>query len=165
MGLTTGGGSSAIGEGDEFGGEGYGEREEGYGESFGDIGDYADGENEICEPPNAVKECLEEIFQQSIAEIKVVPYQSEPAYFIGEYSAWTGPNTINLVERDYPTCESFWEDDLELTIHEYYHVVEQWNKGMTAVEYGVLSYFKEKDAKEFARGHVQQYRDCLDGEK
>ena len=48
-----------------------------------------------------------------------------------------------------------------LVLHEFYHVIEQWGKGMTRLGYLLNNGTKEKEANDFASKNLGQYQQLL----
>jgi len=81
------------------------------------------------------------------------------------WEATTRKNKIII----YGTCEGFFAEGKEETVlEEYYHVLEQWNKGrlsrlkwLWAERHGYDKNKYEIEAQTWARDHLQEYLKCL----
>jgi hypothetical protein len=67
----------------------------------------------------------------------------------------------------YGSCQAF-VDDPETVLEEYYHVLEQWNKGrLSRLKYGLAYLFHgynnkyEKEAKTWVQKNIESYMACL----
>ena len=76
-----------------------------------------------CQPPKDVEAALTALFGQSVGHIKVIQYSIYVRFHIRAI-ATTRRNTIYLRG----SLEEFFGDP-ELMLHEYFHVLRQWNRG------------------------------------
>jgi hypothetical protein len=80
-----------------------------------------------------------------------------------KWSATTRKNKITV----YGSCQAF-VDDPETVLEEYYHVLEQWNKGrLSRLKYNLADLFHgynnkyEKEAKTWVQKNLESYMACL----
>jgi hypothetical protein len=113
---------------------------------------------EKCECPEKQRNCLELLFKQSIGGVKL---EIKPPS--KKWSATTRKNKITV----YGSCQAF-VDDPETVLEEYYHVLEQWNKGrLSRLKYGLAYLFHgynnkyEKEAKTWVQKNIESYMACL----
>jgi len=121
-----------------------------------------------CQVPPQLQCCLEQIFGESVGGISVFANSLMSKLHNNYYT--TRRNTIYLPGN----CSRFFNDEW-LVLHEYYHVVDQWNTSRLTVRLYLLEaaiqkmmgkdphkdnrYEKEADA--FANNHDQLLRRCL----
>ncbi len=109
------------------------------------------------------KYCLDLIFNESVENVRVIEH-SEFARLHGDILATTRENIIylNMSRRE------FWSD-LRLVLHEYFHVIRQWNTGELTVGrylweslwHGYGNNMYEVAARNFARDNLEQFRNCV----
>jgi hypothetical protein len=115
------------------------------------------------QPPADVRAALEELLGQSVAGVQVV----EHSWFARAHLravATTRPRRIYLRG----SASEFFDDPV-LTLHEYCHVICQWQSGRLTVSRYVLEWFRrgywdnrfEIEAREFAADNVYRYRALL----
>jgi RHS repeat-associated protein len=117
----------------------------------------------LCKPGAKLQKCLEKIFGKSIGGIDVHNKTVVNNDFIT-----TRRNEIRL-PPNFP-CDDFFNNPF-LVLHEYYHVLEQWNTGeLSVLKYG-WEWSKhgssdgnryEDAANQFAREHLDELKKCLD---
>lgn len=106
-------------------------------------------------PPPHVLNALHEIFGESVEHVRVVEWSGYARCHMGAL-ATTRRNLILLSEG----ADAFW-GDAELLLHEYFHVVRQWQPGaLTASRYVVETLRRgywlnryEIEARAFAARH------------
>ena len=110
------------------------------------------------EPPAAVSAALGEIFGEPIEQVRVIEHSPYCALHLGA-RATTRRNLILLRH----SAAQFWGDP-DLILHEYFHVLRQWQTGrLTIGRYLVESfrhgYFNNRfeiEARAFARRHADR---------
>ncbi|MFT3789675.1 MAG: RHS repeat-associated core domain-containing protein [Rudaea sp.] len=116
----------------------------------------------LCKPGAKLQKCLEKIFGKPIGGIDVHNKKVMSNDFIT-----TRRNEIRL-PPDFP-CDDFFNNPF-LVLHEYYHVLEQWNTGELSVlkyawewsKHGSSDGNKYEDAaNQFAREHLDELKKCL----
>jgi hypothetical protein len=119
----------------------------------------------LCHPTPCLQGCLEKLFGQTLP-IYITPYSNAPSALLGYYVS--GYGTIDLPGG----CDDFFKSNF-LVLHEYYHVVYQWqyhpatfifNYAWQAIKSGFDhdSIPAEQDADAFADGPAYQVlTDCL----
>ncbi len=121
----------------------------------------------LCPPGPKMKECLEKIFGESIDSVQIVIDPPMVYRHWGEdpqgnpvLGATTRKNTIYINF----SCDQFWGSPPEFILHEYFHVLRQWAKGMNIFSYG-LSFLtpqsKEQEAKAFGEANATKLKECL----
>ena len=112
-----------------------------------------------------MKTCLQKLFTEDIDNIKVHD-NSFVAWYHGKNTiATTRKNNIYL-NID---CATFW-NDRKLVLHEYYHVIEQWNTGrLTRYRYikewmkkGYWNSKYEVEARNFAQQKLDDFNECME---
>lgn len=106
-------------------------------------------------PPPHVLRALEEIFGEPVAHVRVVEHSKYAKCHVGA-CATTRRGRILL--RD--DAETFWQD-AELLLHEYFHVLRQWQPGdltvprylMESLQRGYWRNRYEIEARAFAARH------------
>jgi uncharacterized protein RhaS with RHS repeats len=114
----------------------------------------------FCQLTPAMKNCLEKIFKTDVNKVKIIE-KINPA---SSYEATTRKNTIII----YEPCSEFL-NDADTVLHEYYHVLEQWDTkrlfwlryGWQYLLHGYNNNKYEKDARRFAKKHRNEYEKCL----
>lgn len=114
-------------------------------------------------PPAHVLLALQQIFGESVAHVRVIERSRYAQCHIGA-RATTRRNRIYLREE----AGSFWQDP-ELLLHEYFHVVRQWQPGaLTVPRYLVESLRRgywhnryEIEARAFAARYRARMRELL----
>jgi RHS repeat-associated protein len=114
--------------------------------------------NERC-PPNACqKKCLESVFGEPVDGFDVLVDPPMVTRHLGEGArgSVTRENTVytNL------GCGGFWSQHSHV-LHEYFHVIRQWGRGMTWLSYLINWRQREREADAFAQDHVMEYVKCL----
>jgi RHS repeat-associated protein len=119
---------------------------------------------DICPPGPKMKKCLEEIFGEKIDDVQVIidppmvyRHHGEDAQGNPKLGATTRVNKIYINM----TCDQFWGGPPKFILHEYFHVLRQWAKGMTWYSYGLTAPWKESEAEEFGIQNAQRLRECL----
>ena len=116
-----------------------------------------------CFPPNDVQQALEGLFGEPVGHIKVVQY-SIYVRFHWRAIATTRRNRIYLRGSG----KEFFADG-PLLLHEYFHVLRQWQTGeLTAARY-LMECFRrgywdnryEIEAREFTSSEIFRYRALL----
>ncbi len=118
----------------------------------------------LCEVSPCMKQCLEKFLYFNIDNIKVTGNSTFASLHGSETIATTRKNAIYLNI----SCDEFWKDE-ELVLHEYYHVMFQWNNGdMTLSDYVGESlkngYWKNKyevEARGFASAVLNDFKECI----
>lgn len=108
------------------------------------------------EPPAAISAALNEIFDESIEQVRVIEYSPYCALHLGA-RATTRRNLILLKD----SAAQFWGDP-DLVLHEYFHVLRQWRTGRLTIgryliesaRHGYLNNRFEIEARAFARSHA-----------
>jgi hypothetical protein len=114
-------------------------------------------------PPPHVEQALIQLFGESIEHVRVREHSFYARLHIGA-RATTRRDRILLRH----SAESFWSDP-ELVLHEYFHVLRQWQpRRLTLWKYIVESmrrgYWKNRfeiEAREFARAHLEHFRGLI----
>jgi hypothetical protein len=114
-------------------------------------------------PPASLAAALARLFDQPIGHIRVVENSLYARVHWGA-RATTRPGRILLRGR----AEEFWGDP-ELVLHEYFHVLRQWESRRLTVWRYVLEWLRrgyrcnrfEVEACEFAHLHCQRLRQML----
>jgi RHS repeat-associated protein len=121
----------------------------------------------LCELSPRMKECLEKVFNEPVGGVQ---YEVKVKKDYG----WTATTRKNKIIVFVP-CDQFFEDP-ETVLEEYYHVLRQWNTGrMGRISYGWEWLKKkigpgdpyrdnkyEKEAKDFAKEHREEFKKCLE---
>jgi hypothetical protein len=118
----------------------------------------------VSAPPGALI-ALGEIFGEPVDHVRIVEHSLYARLHWGA-SATTRRNRILL--RD--SAQSFWSD-ADLVLHEYFHVVRQWQPGRLTlwrylVEWARRGYWQnrfEREAREFASAHSGRLSPWLGG--
>lgn len=116
--------------------------------------------------PKAVRVALEQVFGPSVAAVNVVEYSRYARAHFG-VTATTRPNYILLTIGG----EAF-ASSPELLLHEYFHVLRQWNTGrltrwrylIESARHGYWNNCFEREARDFSTANLERYRDFLKGE-
>jgi hypothetical protein len=111
-------------------------------------------------PPPAFADALERIFGQPISHVRVIENSLYAAAHLG---ARATTRRCRILLRD--SAEQFWADP-DLVLHEYYHVLEQWQpRRLTLSRYlaewwrnGYWNNAFEIEARQFAERHREQLR-------
>lgn len=117
----------------------------------------------ICVPPPRVAAALRSIFDEPVAHIRVIEHSAYARLHFGA-RATTRRNRILL--RD--SALEFWSDP-ELVLHEYFHVLRQWQpRRLTIWRYlleslrrGYWDNHFETEARAFAALHRERLRQLL----
>jgi Domain of unknown function (DUF4157) len=115
------------------------------------------------EIPQATAKALEEIFGESVTHIRVIEHSFYARLHIGA-RATTRRGRILLAE----SSARFWSDP-ELVLHEYFHVVRQWQpRRLTIARYLLESLRRgywlnryEIEARHFAATNTARFRGLL----
>ncbi len=113
--------------------------------------------------PARVRRALEEVFGDAVDDVVL----REHSWFVGLHGharATTRRNTIYLRG----SLEEFFADP-ELVLHEYFHVLRQWNRGRLSQWRYLLEWWRngywqnryERQARRFARMRLQAYARSL----
>jgi len=121
-----------------------------------------------CTPPAEMKKCLEIILNVNISAIKVNPDSTFARLHGKNTAATTRKNNIYLNKKWYPNCKSFWADK-RTVLHEYFHVVHQWNTGELTVPKYIWESMKngywnnkyEVEARNFANRKLNALNECM----
>jgi hypothetical protein len=115
----------------------------------------------LCTPGPRMKKCLEKILGEPIDDIQVIESVAMVNLHFMTSGAVTRPGKIYISM----SCDQFFGLDWpEFILHEYFHVVKQWGKGMGYIDY-VLNFRKrEGEAEEYGKQNAQRLRNCLKGE-
>ena len=112
-----------------------------------------------------MQHCLEKIFGKPISGIDV-----HNKLIVNNDFITTRRNDIRLPPN--LPCNDFFDDPF-LVLHEYYHVLDQWNTGDLSVLKYSLEWLKhgssngnkyEDAANQFARDHLEELKKCLAGD-
>jgi len=114
--------------------------------------------------PSATHAALTKIFGEDIAHVRVIEHSRYARLHLGA-RATTRRGRILLAG----SAESFWNDS-ELVLHEYFHVLRQWQpRRLTIVRYLLECWRRgywynafEIEAREFAAKHVSHYARLLE---
>lgn len=114
-------------------------------------------------PPLPIAVALESIFGSSVNHVRVIEYSQYARLHLGA-RATTRRNRILL--RD--SAEGFWSDP-ELVLHEYFHVLRQWQpRRLTIWKYLLESarhgYWRnsyEIEAREFTAANASKFRHLI----
>lgn len=113
--------------------------------------------------PTAVSAALEQVFEESVGEVKVIEHSRYARAHFG-MSATTRPNRILL-----SISGAQFIANPEIVLHEYFHVLRQWSTGhltrwrylFEAMRHGYWENRFEREAREFAATALGRYRECL----
>jgi hypothetical protein len=114
----------------------------------------------------AMADCLEQIFGESVAGVNV-----RNKAIVNNDFATTRRNSIRLPPT-LPVDEFF--ADRGLVLHEYYHVLRQWNTGQLSRGAYAAEFMRngsadgnrfEDAANAFSKNHAQALNDCLQKKK
>jgi Domain of unknown function (DUF4157) len=116
-----------------------------------------------CLPPEPLRAALQEIFGEDIDHVRVIENSFYARLHLGA-RATTRRNRILL--RD--SAAAFWRDP-DLVLHEYFHVLRQWQPGrLTVWRYLIESlqrgYWRNRfeiEAREFAAAHAVRLQKIL----
>jgi hypothetical protein len=108
-----------------------------------------------------MKKCLEQILGEPIDHVEV----KEDKEFVNQHfiksGAVTRPGKIFISM----SCDEFFGNNWhDFILHEYFHVVKQWGKGMGYFSYGLNRQKKEKEAQDFGEKNAKRLNDCLKGD-
>lgn len=116
----------------------------------------------LVDPPPLVATALEETFGRSVRHVRVI----EHSWF-----AWLHLRAVATTRRDRiylrHDAASFFADE-PLMLHEYFHVLEQWQPGRLTILRYVREWLRrgywrnryEVEARRFARDYCEKYRRC-----
>jgi hypothetical protein len=115
------------------------------------------------EPPLAIAMALEQVFGEPVAHIRVIEHSLYARLHIGA-RATTRRGRILLAG----SSANFWHDP-ELALHEYFHVLRQWQpRRLTIVRYLLESVRRgywlngyEIEARQFAAAKVSRFRELM----
>ena len=116
-----------------------------------------------CHPPKPIATALRQIFGEPVDHIRVIERSLYARLHLGA-RATTRRGLILLSE----SAESFWRDP-ELVLHEYFHVLKQWQpRRLTRWRYlleslrrGYWNNCYEIEARDFAARHREKLRSLL----
>lgn len=114
-------------------------------------------------PPPHVERALVQMFGESVARVRVREYSLYARLHVGA-RATTRRNRILLRH----SADSFWSDP-ELILHEYFHVLRQWQPRRLSLFRYILEWSRrgywdnrfEIEAREFARTHLEHFHTLL----
>jgi RHS repeat-associated protein len=114
----------------------------------------------LCWIPNDIRACIEKLFGTPIDKIKIRVDIKPPDY------AWNGTTRRNKIIIFIP-CQVFFQNPY-VYLEEYYHVIEQWNKGrvsriawLWAERHGYDNNKYENEAKDWVKKHIPDFQDCI----
>ena len=116
----------------------------------------------LCAVSPNMKSCLEQVFSSPVDSVRVRNKKIFRNKFIT-----TRRNSIRLPPSF--SCESFWAAPF-LVLHEYFHVLRQWNVRRLKRRSYVLEWLRngsgdgnrfEDEANAFARENVEEFKKCL----
>jgi hypothetical protein len=113
--------------------------------------------------PTAVSAALEQIFEESVGDVRVVEYSRYARAHFG-MSATTRPNRILLAASGAEFIAN-----PEMVLHEYFHVLRQWSTGylnrrrylIESMRFGYWENRFEREAREFSAKALGRYRGYL----
>jgi hypothetical protein len=119
--------------------------------------------HDSCNPPTPIAAALEAIFGAPVGHVRVIERSRYARLHFGA-RATTRRNRILLRE----SADRFWSDP-ELILHEYFHVLRQWQpRRLTIWKYllecarhGYWRNAFEIEAREFAAAHEARFRSLL----
>lgn len=117
-----------------------------------------------AEPPATIRRALSEIFGEPIEHVRVIERSKYCALHLGA-RATTRRDRILLRH----SAAEFWADP-DLILHEYFHVLRQWQPGrltvwrylLESLRHGYLNNPFEIEARAFASLHCDRLRQLLD---
>jgi Domain of unknown function (DUF4157) len=117
-----------------------------------------------CQPPAHVIAALREVFGESVDHVRVIERSMYARLHRGA-RATTRRNRILL--RD--SAENFWRDP-DLILHEYFHVVRQWQPRRLTIWRYILEWLRrgywhnryEVEARRFAAAHCERLQKLLE---
>lgn len=118
-----------------------------------------------CVPvPQEVAAALEHIFDEPVAHVRVIEHSFYARLHVGAV-ATTRRGRILLAG----SAAHFWRDP-ELVLHEYFHVLRQWQPrrltiGRYVVEWLKRGYWRnayEVEARQFAAAHLRRFRALIE---
>jgi hypothetical protein len=120
----------------------------------------------VVEPPATIALALEQIFNEPIAHVRVIENSLYARMHVGARA--TTRRACILLAGD---AQTFWRDP-ELMLHEYFHVLRQWQtRELTIVRYVIESmrcgYWRNRyeiEARTFAARHCAALRSALRGQ-
>jgi hypothetical protein len=116
-----------------------------------------------CPPPAPVAAALREIFGEPASHVRVIEHSRYARLHLGA-RATTRRNRILLRH----SAEHFWNDP-ELVLHEYYHVLRQWQPRRLTIWKYLLEcvrrgYWRNRfeiEAREFAAANVSRFHHLI----
>ena len=116
-----------------------------------------------CQVPPSIAAALEQVFQQPVQQVRVIEYSRYCRLHLGA-RATTRRNRILLRA----SAQEFWNDP-ELLLHEYFHVLRQWQTRRLTVwryllesaRHGYWNNCYEIEARRFAAEQLQRLRSLL----
>jgi hypothetical protein len=113
--------------------------------------------------PTAVSAALEQIFEESVGDVRVIEYSRYAQAHLG-MSATTRPNRILLAASGAEFIAN-----PEMVLHEYFHVLRQWSTGylnrrrylIESMRFGYWENRFEREAREFSAKALGRYRGYL----
>jgi Domain of unknown function (DUF4157) len=114
--------------------------------------------------PPAIAHALERIFGQPIAHVRVI---EKSLYASAHLGARATTRRDRILLRD--SADRFWEDP-ELILHEYFHVIEQWQPRRLTLWRYIAEWYRngywnnafEIEARQFAARHRERLRLLID---
>ena len=124
-----------------------------------------------CTPSPKMKACLEKVLGGPIDDVSV----TEDPGFVDMHGAHATTREESIYVK---SCQDFW-NNLDMVLHEYYHVVHQWRTGQLTREEYLKEYFEllkkyngnkhkaywnisfEKDARKWAKANLKKLQDCV----
>jgi hypothetical protein len=115
------------------------------------------------EPPASLANALAQIFGEPVTHIRVIEHSLYARLHIGA-RATTRRERILLAT----SADDFWRDP-ELVLHEYFHVLRQWQPRRLRIHRYLIEWFRhgywlnafEVEARQFASAHVSRMRRLL----
>jgi hypothetical protein len=116
-----------------------------------------------CHPPKPIATALRQIFGEPVDHVRIVERSLYARLHLGA-RATTRRGLILLSE----SAESFWRDP-ELMLHEYFHVLKQWQPRrltiwrylLESLRHGYWNNCYEIEARDFAARHRERLRAML----
>jgi hypothetical protein len=116
----------------------------------------------VMTPPVAAQ-ALEQIFREPVTHVRVIEHSS---YARLHLNARATTRRARILLRD--SAVDFWRDP-ELVLHEYFHVLRQWQPRRLTIRRYLLESLRhgywqncfEIEAREFASGQLARYRRAL----
>jgi len=112
----------------------------------------------------AMEECLNQIFRESVAGVDIRNKTLRNRFITTRRNSIRLPPSLSV--------ERFFEHH-RLVLHEYFHVLQQWNIGRISVFSYIVEASKngyedknkfEREANKFAADNLEKFRECLERE-